>query len=190
MSDILLLLTGAVLVNHLVLARFSAVNPAAQSVSTSAVTTVATTVVTIVVTTLSSALVYLLYHYVLQPAGVPFLLIITCVLVTAVVASAFELSARTFLPSLAMFSCAPLSTINCMVLSVALIEQIGSTTLVEAVALGFGVAAAFSLMLLLFSTMCERLNMADVPRPFRGSAITLCTVALVSLAFMGFAGLV
>ncbi len=60
----------------------------------------------------------------------------------------------------------------------------------EAVIYGFGAALGFSLVLILFSALRERINVADVPAPFRGSAIGLVTAGLMSLAFMGLGGLV
>jgi len=84
----------------------------------------------------------------------------------------------------------PLITTNCAVLGVALLNLQAKRSLVEATLYGFGAAVGFSLVLTLFAAVRERVAVGDVPEPFQGSAIALITAGLMSLAFMGFAGLV
>jgi electron transport complex protein RnfA len=84
----------------------------------------------------------------------------------------------------------PLITTNCAVLGVALINVQEQNSFLQSAVYGFGAALGFSLVLVLFAAMRERVNVADVPAPFRGSAIGLVTAGLMSLAFMGLAGLV
>ena len=84
----------------------------------------------------------------------------------------------------------PLITTNCAVLGVALLNINKSHSFMESALYGFGAAAGFSLVLVLFAAMRERLAAADVPTPFKGAAIGMITAGLMSLAFMGFAGLV
>ena len=84
----------------------------------------------------------------------------------------------------------PLITTNCAVLGVALLNVQEQHGFIESAVYGFGAAAGFSMVLILFSAIRERVAAADVPVPFRGSAIALVTAGLMSLAFMGFAGLV
>ena len=84
----------------------------------------------------------------------------------------------------------PLITTNCAVLGVALLNITASRSFVEATLYGAGAAMGFSLVLVLFAAMRERLAAADVPAPFKGPAIGMITAGLMSLAFMGFAGLV
>jgi len=84
----------------------------------------------------------------------------------------------------------PLITTNCAVLGVALLNTNQQHNFVESIVYGFGAAAGFSLVLILFSSMRERIHVADVPEPFKGPAIALITAGLMSLAFMGFTGLV
>jgi electron transport complex protein RnfA len=83
----------------------------------------------------------------------------------------------------------PLITTNCAVLGVALLNLQLGHNLIQSLAYGFGAAAGFSLVLLLFAGLRERLDRADVPTPFKGAAIALVTAGLMSLAFMGFSGL-
>ena len=84
----------------------------------------------------------------------------------------------------------PLITTNCAVLGVALLNIKKQNGFVESIMYGFGAALGFSLVLILFSAMRERIAVADVPTPFKGSAIGMITAGLMSLAFMGFTGLV
>ena len=84
----------------------------------------------------------------------------------------------------------PLITTNCAVLGVALLNTTQQHSLLESAIYGLGAALGFSLVLILFSAMRERLQAADVPQYFQGSAISMITAGLMSLAFMGFAGLV
>lgn len=84
----------------------------------------------------------------------------------------------------------PLITTNCAVLGVALLNVNLANNLVQSVLYGFGASAGFSLVLVLFSALRERLATADVPRPFQGASVALVTAGLMSLAFMGFTGMV
>ena len=84
----------------------------------------------------------------------------------------------------------PLITTNCAVLGVALLNIQEQHSFVQSALYGFGAAAGFSLVLVLFAAIRERVAVADVPLPFQGSAIALITAGLMSMAFMGFTGLV
>ena len=84
----------------------------------------------------------------------------------------------------------PLITTNCAVLGVALLNVREQHNFIQSVVYGFGAAAGFSLVLILFAAMRERLAAADVPSPFKGASIAMITAGLMSLAFMGFTGLV
>ncbi|MGL6045259.1 MAG: electron transport complex protein RnfA, partial [Vogesella sp.] len=83
----------------------------------------------------------------------------------------------------------PLITTNCAVLGIPLLNAQQNHTLAESLVFGFGSAVGFSLILILFGALRERLEGADIPAPFQGTAIALVTAALMSLAFMGFGGL-
>jgi len=84
----------------------------------------------------------------------------------------------------------PLITTNCAVLGVALLNAQEEHSFLESAVYGFGAAVGFSLVLVLFAAVRERVAVADVPTPFRGASIALVTAGLMSLAFMGFSGLV
>jgi len=84
----------------------------------------------------------------------------------------------------------PLITTNCAVLGVALLNVQQQHSFLESAFYGFGAALGFSMVLILFAALRERVNVADVPEPFQGAAIALITAGLMSLAFMGLGGLV
>ena len=144
------------------------------------------------VLTLASVCSYLVFTYLLQPLGLGYLRTIAFILVIAVVVQFTEMVVRKSSPLLyrLLGVYLPLITTNCAVLGVALLNINKQHSFVESALYGFGAAVGFSLVLVLFSAMRERLAVADVPEPFKGSAIGMITAGLMSLAFMGFAGLV
>ena len=83
-----------------------------------------------------------------------------------------------------------LITTNCAVLGVALLNVMEQNNFIQSLFYGFGASAGFSLVLVLFSAMRERIAAADVPEVFQGTSIALITAGIMSLAFMGFAGLI
>ncbi|MCP1365165.1 electron transport complex subunit RsxA, partial [Halomonas sp. BBD48] len=142
--------------------------------------------------TLSSVASYLTFHYLLAPLGLEYLRTIAFIMVIAVVVQFTEMMVRKTSPLLyqVLGIFLPLITTNCAVLGVALLSLNRQSSFMEATLYGFGAAVGFSLVLILFAAMRERLAVADVPRPFRGAAIAMITASLMSLAFMGFSGLV
>jgi electron transport complex protein RnfA len=144
------------------------------------------------VLTLASISSYLVFTYLLQPLGLEYLRTIAFILVIAVVVQFTEMLVRKTSPLLykVLGVYLPLITTNCAVLGVALLNINKQHSFIESALYGFGAALGFSLVLVLFSAMRERLAVADVPEPFKGSAIGMITAGLMSLAFMGFAGLV
>jgi Na+-translocating ferredoxin:NAD+ oxidoreductase subunit A len=191
MSDILLLLVGAILVNNFVLTQFLGLCPF-MGTSGKLETAIGMAAATTFVLTLSSTCTYLVYHYLLLPFDLVFLRTITYILVIAVVVNFTEMVMQKTAPVLyrVLGIFLPLITTNCAVLGVALINDNKANTFAQSVFYGFGAAMGFSLVLILFSAMRERLTVGDVPEPFQGPGIALVTAGLMSLAFMGFAGLV
>jgi len=144
------------------------------------------------VMTLSSVTTWLLNEYLLEPLGIEYLRTIGIILVIAVVVQFTETVMHKTSPVLyqVLGIFLPLITTNCAVLGVALLNLQEQRGLLEATLYGFGAAVGFSLVLVLFAAMRERVAVADVPEPFQGGSIALVTAGLMSLAFMGFAGLV
>jgi len=144
------------------------------------------------VLTLTSTCTHLVFRYVLAPLGLEYLQTIAFILVIAAVVQFTEMFVRKTSPLLykVLGVFLPLITVNCAVLGVALLNVNKHHDFLHSVLYGFGAAAGFSLVLVLFAAMRERIAAADVPQPFRGAAIGMITASLMSLAFMGFAGLV
>ena len=143
------------------------------------------------VLTLSSASSNLINQFILIPLDIEYLRTITFILVIAVVVQFTEMYVHKTSPLLyqVLGIFLPLITTNCAVLGVALLNVQHKHTFMQSVVYGFGAAVGFSLVLILFAAMRERIAVADVPEAFRGPAIALITAGLMSLAFMGFSGL-
>ncbi len=191
MTDYLLLLLSTVLVNNFVLVQFLGLCPF-MGVSNKLETAMGMSFATTFVLTLASVFSFLVYNYILLPLDVVFLQTISFILVIAAVVQFTEMVVRKTSPLLyrVLGIFLPLITTNCAVLGVALLNIQQGNGFVASVLYGFGAAIGFSLVLVLFAAMRERLNVADVPGPFKGPAIGMITAGMMSLAFMGFAGLV
>ena len=191
MTEFLLLLIGTVLVNNFVLVQFLGLCPF-MGVSGKLETAIGMSMATTFVLTLASLSSYLVEHYILLPLGIGYLRTLSFILVIAVVVQFTEMLVHKTSPTLyrLLGRFLPLITTNCAVLGVALLNINQQHNFVESVVYGFGAAVGFSLVLILFSAMRERLAVADVPKPFKGASIGMITAGLMSLAFMGFTGLV
>ncbi len=191
MTEFLLLLISTVLVNNFVLVKFLGLCPF-MGVSGKLETAIGMSLATTFVLTLASLCSYLLDHYLLAPLDLLYLRTLSFILVIAVVVQFTEMVVHKTSPTLyrLLGIFLPLITTNCAVLGVALLNVNARHNFVNSVVYGFGAAVGFSLVLILFAAMRERLAAADVPLPFRGAAIAMITAGMMSLAFMGFSGLV
>ena len=191
MTDYLLMLVSTILVNNFVLVQFLGLCPF-MGVSNKLETAMGMSLATTFVLTLSSACSYLTFSWILEPLGLEYLKTISFILVIAVVVQFTEMVIRKTSPLLyrVLGIFLPLITTNCAVLGVALLNIKKQNNFFESLIYGFGAAVGFGLVLVLFAALRERVNQSDVPTPFKGSAIGLITAGLMSLAFMGFAGLV
>jgi len=191
MVEYLLILVSTVLVNNFVLVQFLGLCPF-MGVSSKLETAMGMSLATTFVLTLASLCSYLTYTYLLQPLGLEFLQTISFILVIAFVVQFTEMVVHKTSPLLhkVLGIFLPLITTNCAVLGVALLNIKKSNGFIESILYGFGAAVGFSLVLILFAAMRERITVADVPAPFKGAAIAMISAGIMSLAFMGFTGLV
>jgi len=191
MTEFLLLLLSTVLVNNFVLVKFLGLCPF-MGVSGKLETAIGMSLATTFVLTLASVSSYLIDHYILAPLNLMFLRTLTFILLIAVVVQFTEMVVHKTSPTLyrLLGIFLPLITTNCAVLGVALLNVNARHDFINSFVYGFGAALGFSLVLILFAAMRERLVAADVPIPFKGAAIAMITAGLMSLAFMGFTGLV
>jgi electron transport complex protein RnfA len=190
MSDLILILVGTVLVNNFVLVRFLGLCPF-MGVSRNLEAAFGMSLATAFVLTLSSAVSYLLHEYLLVPLELGYLRTISFILVIAVSVQFTEIMVRRLSPLLdqVLGIFIPLIATNCAVLGVALLNVQQAKGFVQSVFFGFGAAMGFALVIVLFAAIRERLDVADIPLPFRGMAIALMTAGMMSLAFMGFSGM-
>ena len=191
MKDYWLILVSTILVNNFVLVKFLGLCPF-LGVSKKVDTALGMGLATTFVLTLSAVASYLLEHYLLSPFGLGYLRIIAFIVAIAAIVQFTEMVVRKTSPLLyqVLGIFLPLITTNCAVLGVALLNVQARHGFVESFLYGFGAAVGFTLVLVLFAAIRERVDVADVPIPFKGSSIALITAGLVSMAFMGFSGLV
>jgi Na+-translocating ferredoxin:NAD+ oxidoreductase subunit A len=189
-NEFFLILLSTVFVNNFVLVQFLGLCPF-MGVSNKLESAIGMAGATTFVMTLASVSTYLVDHWVLAPLGLEYLRTIAFILVIAAVVQFVKMFMEKTSPLLyrVLGVFLPLITVNCAVLGVALLNTQKTHNFFESTLYGFGGAVGFSLVLVLFSAMRERLAAADVPLPFKGAAIGMITAGLMSLAFMGFAGL-
>ena len=191
MGELLLLLVGTVLVNNVVLAKFLGLCPF-MGVSNKFSSALGMSLATTFVITSTELASYLVKTYLLLPLQLGYLRTLTFILVIAVVVQLTEMMVKKSSPILyrLMGIYLPLITTNCAVLGVALLNINEDHGLIESTVYGVAAAVGFSLVLVLFSGLRERLAVADVPAPFKGASIALITAGLMALAFMGFSGMI
>lgn len=191
MKEYAIILISTVLVNNFVLVKFLGLC-SFLGVSRKLETALGMALATTFVLTLSSVCSYLVNHYLLDPLGLEYLRTLAFILVIAAVVQFTEMVVHKTSPVLynVLGIFLPLITANCAVLGVALLNVQHNFNFTESAVYGLGASLGYSLVLLLFAALRERIVVADVPLVFRGAPITLITAGLMSLAFMGFVGLV
>jgi Na+-translocating ferredoxin:NAD+ oxidoreductase subunit A len=186
----ILILISTVLVNNIVLVKILGLCPF-MGVSKKLEASMGMAAATAFVLTLGSMTSWAINHYLLEPNHVEYLRTLSFIVVIAGVVQLTEMIMEKSFPllyqMLGIFL--PLITTNCAVLGIPLLNAQSSHNFIQSGIYGFGGALGFSMVLILFASMRERMEAADVPAPFKGSAIAMVTAALMSLAFMGFAGL-
>jgi len=191
LADYSILLISAILVNNFVLVQFLGLCPFI-GVSNRLESAMGMAMATTFVLTLTSACSNLAYRYLLLPLELGYLQIIVFMVIIAAVAQFTEMAVKKAHPVLARMLgiYLPLIAVNCAILGLALLNVSKDHSFLQSLVFGVGAGAGFSLVLVLFTAMRERLAVADVPAPFKGAAIGMITAGFASLAFMGFAGLV
>ncbi len=190
--EYLLLIISAILVNNFVLSRFLGICPF-LGVSKKISTALGMSGAVIFVIAIASAVTWCLQKYLLEPFGLEkFLQTLSFILVIAALVQLIDLVMKRFAPPLhaALGIFLPLITTNCAVLGVAVLNMKEGYGFIKSVLFGTSAAVGFAFALLIFTGLREKIERADPPRCFRGVAISLVTAGLLSLAFMGFSGLV
>ncbi len=191
------LTVGAVFVYNFVLTRFLGICPF-LGVSKKVVTEMVMAGAVIFVMTLASCCTSLIFHYILKndfltSRGIDlgFLQILLFIVIIAGLVQLVEIILQKLSPKLysALGIYLPLITTNCAVLGVATINANASRGVIPSTIFGFFSGLGFALALLLFASLREKLDLAEIPKPFQGMAIALITAGILAMAFMGFAGL-
>jgi electron transport complex protein RnfA len=190
MENYLLILIGTVFVNNIVMSKILGLCPF-MGVSKKLETAIGMGAATTFVLTLASGLSYLVDTYLLGQ-DLTYLRTLSFIVVIAAIVGFTEMFIKKTSPVLfrVLGIYLPLITTNCAVLGVPLLNAQEQHGFVESLLYGLGGAVGFALVLVLFAAMRERQEAADVPVAFRGTSIAMITAGLMSLAFMGFAGLI
>lgn len=190
MTHYLFLIIGAVLVNNVVLVRILGLCPF-MGVSKKLETAFGMGMATTFVLTTASGASYIIDHMLLTPFDVGYLRTLSFIVTIAAIVQLTEMVIQKTSPVLhrVLGIYLPLITTNCAVLGVPLLNVANKHDFVESLLFGASNAIGFTLALILFAGIRERVEGADVPAPFRGVSIAMVTAGLMSLAFMGFTGL-
>ncbi len=189
--ELFVIFIGAVLVNNFVIARFLGICPfLGQSKNVGMAMGMGMAV--IFVLTLASVVTNALYSFVLVPLGLSFLMTVSFILVIATLVQLVDIVLQKILPTLhgAMGIYLVLITTNCAILGLALLNVVKRYNIVESLVFGLSAGIGFTLALVIMAGIRERLELADIPKPLQGFPITLILAGLLSIAFMGFSGLV
>ena len=191
MKNLILIIISGALINNVVLNQFLGIC-SFLGVSKQMKASASLGGAVIFVITIASAVASLLYDYVLEPLGLDFMKTIVFILVIAALVQIVEMFLKKTSPgvyrSLGIYL--PLITTNCAVLGVALTNVQNGYNFIESVLAGFGTAVGFNLAIVLLAGIRSRINEKDLPKPLRGAPIVMIAAALMSIAFMGFGGLV
>ena len=190
MGDYLLILVGAVFVNNIVMVKILGLCPF-MGVSKKLEAAIGMGLATTFVLTLGSGTSYLISQYLLGPE-LAYLTTLSFIVVIAGIVQFTELVLKKTSPALyqVLGIYLPLITTNCAVLGIPLLNVQAKHDFMESLLFGFGGSLGFTMVMILFAGIRERLDGADVPGVFKGSSIAMVTAGLMSLSFMGFAGLV
>ena len=191
MSEMILVLVGAALVNNVVLSQFYGLCPF-LGVSKQVKTAASMGLAVIFVITIASAVASLIYSLVLVPFNLEYLQTIVFILVIAGLVQFVEMFLKKSSPALynALGVYLPLITTNCAVLGVALTNVQKEYDFVTSVVNGIGTSVGFTIAIVIMAGIREKIEFNDIPKPFRGSAIVLVTAGLMAIAFFGFSGII
>ena len=190
MAECMLIAVGAALVNNVVLSQFLGLCPF-LGVSKKTDTAAGMGAAVIFVIMIASAVTYGVYYAILTPLNLEYLQTIVFILVIAALVQFVEMFLKKMVPSLysALGIYLPLITTNCAVLGVVLLNVQNHYNFIESVVYGITGGLGFLLAIVLFASVRERVEFAEIPECFKGFPICLVSAALVALAFMGFSGL-
>lgn len=191
MKELILLAVGAAIVNNVVLSQFLGICPF-LGVSKKTETAAGMGGAVIFVITISSFITALIYKFILTPLDIQYLKTIVYILVIAALVQFVEMFLKKSVPSLyqSLGVYLPLITTNCAVLGVCLTNVTKEYGILESVINGFATAFGFFIAIVIMAGLREKIEYNDIPKTFQGTAIVLITACLMSIAFMGFSGMI
>ena len=191
MGELILIFISAVFVNNFILSRFLGICPF-LGVSKKVETATGMSMAVVFVMTVASVITWILQYAVLNPLHLQYLQTIVFILVIASLVQFVEMVVQKTSPALyqALGIFLPLITTNCAVLGVAVLNIQKNYNFIEMLIFSVGSAVGFGVALTIFAGLRERLELANIPAVFKETAISLITAGILSLAFMGFSGLV
>ena len=186
-----LIFFSAAIVNNFVLSYFLGICPFV-GVSKKISSAVSMGLAVTFVMTIAAAVTWLIYHLILVPFQLEILQYVSFILVIASLVQLVEMFVRKISKQLydALGIYLPLITTNCAILGLALFSVLRDYDFMENLVFGIGAGAGFTLAIVIMAGIREELELAKVPKPFEGAAITMIVAASLALAFMGFAGLI
>ena len=190
MKEILLIAFAAIITENFIFSRFLGICPF-LGVSEKPSTAAGMGFAVMFVMTVSSALTWLVYKFILIPSELEYIKTIAFILIIAALVQIIEMFLKKFVPSLyqALGIYLPLITTNCAVLGAALLNIQNGFSFIESVTFGFSAAIGFTVALLIFAGVRERLRFANPPAAFKGVPILLVSAGLIAMAFSGFSGI-
>ena len=190
-GELFVIIISSMLVSNVVLSQFLGICPF-LGVSKKVETAVGMGAAVTFVITIASAITYPIYYFILEPTGLAYLETIAFILIIAALVQFIEMVLKKFMPALhaSLGVYLPLITTNCAVLGVALTNVQDGYNFIQSVTAGFGTAIGYTISIVLLAGIRDRIDEASVPRPFRGAPVVLLSAALMSIAFMGFSGMI
>lgn len=189
--EYIFIIISAIFVNNIVLSQFLGICPF-LGVSNKVVTSLGMGGAVTFVITIASIVAFVLQYYVLVPLGIEYMQTIVFILVIAALVQMVEIMLKKLSPALyqALGIFLPLITTNCAVLGVAILLVQKEFNLMESVVFAISTAIGFTVALVLFAGLRERIELSNVPKALKGIPIALITAGILAMAFMGFSGLV
>ena len=190
MDKIFMIMFAAILAENFIFSRFYGLCPF-MGVSDKPATALGMGMSVTFVMTVSSAITWFVYNKILDPLDLEFLKTIAFILIIASLVQFIEMFLKKYVPVLysALGIYLPLITTNCAVLGSALVNIENGYNLTESLVFGFSAGLGFTMAIVVFAGVRERVALADVPRSFRGFPILLIAAGLTALAFSGFLGM-
>lgn len=191
LTQLLVILISGILVDNFVLSKFMGICPF-LGVSKKLDSALGMGLAVIFVMVCATACTYPVYYFVLEPMGLTYLKTIAFILIIALFVQLVEIILKKNVPSLykALGVYLPLITTNCAVLGVTILNIDNNYNFISSVVNALGGGMGFTLTLIIFSGVRSRVEKADIPATFKGVPATLIAASIVSVSFMGFAGLI